>query len=53
MAKAYYLMKALFDNQKILATKKVGKRYVHFTLPNGLPLKITHKQFMAWNGDKL
>ena len=53
MAKSYYIMRTIFDNQEIFKTKKVGRKYVHFTLPNGLPLKITHKNYKVWNGGVL
>jgi len=53
MANAYYLMKRVFEDQEIKKTKKVGKKYVHFTLPNGFPLKVSHQQYKAWNGDRL
>ncbi len=53
MAKSYYLMKTIFENQEIKKTKRVGKKYVHFVLPNGFPLKITHNNYKIWNGGVL
>ena len=53
MAKSYYLIKTVFENKKVYKTKRVGKRYVHFTLPNGMPLKVNHTTYKHWNGGVL
>ena len=53
MAKSYYLLKQIFENNTIRKTKKVGRKYVHFTLPNGLPVKVTHNNYRLYNGGVL
>tara|TARA_R100001443_G_scaffold482_12_gene1961 strand:- start:316 stop:477 length:162 start_codon:yes stop_codon:yes gene_type:complete len=53
MAKSYFILKQVFNNQNILKTKKVGRKYVHFVFPNGLPVKISHNNYKLWNGGVL
>ena len=52
MAKSYYLLKRVTEDLEIRKTKRVGKNYIHFVFPNGLPVKISKTTYQAWNGGK-
>ena len=52
MAKSYWILKKVTEDLQIMKTKRVGKKYVHFEFPNGLPIKILKTTYQTWNGGK-
>tara|TARA_Y100000310_G_scaffold93206_1_gene90753 strand:- start:2658 stop:2819 length:162 start_codon:yes stop_codon:yes gene_type:complete len=52
MAKSYWILKKVTEDLQIMKTKRVGKKYVHFEFPNGLPIKILKTTYQTWNGGR-